>query len=231
MATRAQDIVLITAPEVLAIPIQECGEPMIDIKQVDALSYGPPPETPETDPDYTRMRQAVFDKLLLAQQNLPAGLRFRLYEGYRSLRVQQMLFDNIYQQTRARMTGATEQEIFNEATRLVSPVINFDGSENVPAHNTGGAVDIQVIDSNGDSVDMGMTADDWCNVNPALCQTDSDLISPEAQQNRQMLLHVMQAQGFVNYPTEWWHFSYGDRYWAYHAKAQCAIYGSACALE
>jgi hypothetical protein len=26
----------------------------------------------------------------------------------------------------------------------------------------------------------------------------------------------MQAHGFVNYPTEWWHFSYGDRYWAYH---------------
>jgi len=36
----------------------------------------------------------------------------------------------------------------------------------------------------------------------------------------------MQSQGFINYPTEWWHFSYGDRYWAYHQQASYAIYGS-----
>jgi D-alanyl-D-alanine dipeptidase len=35
----------------------------------------------------------------------------------------------------------------------------------------------------------------------------------------------MQSHDFVNYPMEWWHFSYGDRYWAYHKKALQAIYG------
>jgi hypothetical protein len=31
----------------------------------------------------------------------------------------------------------------------------------------------------------------------------------------------------INYPTEWWHYSYGDRYWAYHQNQPHAIYGPA----
>jgi hypothetical protein len=31
--------------------------------------------------------------------------------------------------------------------------------------------------------------------------------------------------GFVNYPTEWWHWSYGDRYWALATGAPAACYG------
>jgi D-alanyl-D-alanine dipeptidase len=30
-----------------------------------------------------------------------------------------------------------------------------------------------------------------------------------------------------NYPTEWWHWSSGDRYWALITKADNAIYGPA----
>jgi zinc D-Ala-D-Ala dipeptidase len=29
----------------------------------------------------------------------------------------------------------------------------------------------------------------------------------------------------VNYPTEWWHWSYGDSYWALTTGAPAAIYG------
>jgi zinc D-Ala-D-Ala dipeptidase len=29
----------------------------------------------------------------------------------------------------------------------------------------------------------------------------------------------------VNYPTEWWHWSYGDRYWAVMTDAPAALYG------
>jgi D-alanyl-D-alanine dipeptidase len=35
----------------------------------------------------------------------------------------------------------------------------------------------------------------------------------------------MSTAGFLNYPTEWWHFSYGDRYWALDTGEQTAIYG------
>jgi hypothetical protein len=35
----------------------------------------------------------------------------------------------------------------------------------------------------------------------------------------------MGSAGFINYSTEWWHWSYGDRYWALITKADSAIYG------
>ena len=37
----------------------------------------------------------------------------------------------------------------------------------------------------------------------------------------------MESTGFVNYPYEWWHFGYGDRYWAYAEDEPAAIYGAA----
>lgn len=37
---------------------------------------------------------------------------------------------------------------------------------------------------------------------------------------------VLEAVGFVNYPTEYWHWSYGDRYWAYHKQKSNALYTS-----
>ena len=36
---------------------------------------------------------------------------------------------------------------------------------------------------------------------------------------------VLGGAGLVNYPTEWWHWSYGDRYWALATGAPGALYG------
>lgn len=34
----------------------------------------------------------------------------------------------------------------------------------------------------------------------------------------------MTTAGFISYPTEWWHYSYGDRYWARATKHPLALY-------
>ena len=31
----------------------------------------------------------------------------------------------------------------------------------------------------------------------------------------------------MNYPTEWWHWSFGDRYWALVTDSPTALYGPA----
>jgi zinc D-Ala-D-Ala dipeptidase len=36
---------------------------------------------------------------------------------------------------------------------------------------------------------------------------------------------ALRGAGLVNYPTEWWHWSYGDRYWAMMTGATAAVYG------
>jgi len=50
-------------------------------------------------------------------------------------------------------------------------------------------------------------------------------ISPEARDNRDVLGAAMASAGFVNYATEWWHWSYGDRYRAFRTGSRFARYG------
>lgn len=221
-----KNIYLITDPKVLAIPIKECNEPLIDLKDLSDLSYGPPPECDLTVNSYTKMRKTLFTKLCRAQQDLPNGWHFLLYEGYRSLDVQSMLFDQEYQRLATVYPEKSHEKIFIEATTLVSPVINLDGSMNIPPHNTGAAVDIEVINAKGGLVDMGMAIRDWSHIDPEICMTKCNKISREALKNRLILLNIMEKHGFVNYPTEWWHYSYGDRYWAFISGKKYAIYGS-----
>ncbi|MFD5872050.1 M15 family metallopeptidase [Streptomyces sp. NPDC060322] len=52
------------------------------------------------------------------------------------------------------------------------------------------------------------------------------LFSMEARTNRKLLGDVLTATGLVNYPTEWWHWSFGDRYWALITGVTSALYGS-----
>ena len=44
--------------------------------------------------------------------------------------------------------------------------------------------------------------------------------------NRMILKKSLENAGFVNYPEEWWHFSYGDQHWAEAKNKDYAIYGS-----
>ncbi|MEV6982635.1 M15 family metallopeptidase [Sphaerisporangium sp. NPDC051017] len=57
------------------------------------------------------------------------------------------------------------------------------------------------------------------------CHTASTSISTEAAGRRHVLGEALEAAGLVNYPTEWWHWSYGNRYWAYVTGASAARYG------
>ena len=84
-----------------------------------------------------------------------------------------------------------------------------------------------LVNDQGKPIDMGIAPKDWmADLEGVLSLTQSTVISKEAQQNRAIMSHALTAVGFVNYPTEFWHWSYGDRYWAYHQHASHALYGS-----
>lgn len=217
----------IADPKIVSIQIIECHEPLIDLKNQNLLQYGPPPETDLTKDCYTMLRKTVFKKLCAVQNDLPNGWKIRVYEGYRSRAVQKQLFDQHYAKNLKDFELLSEEKLFYKTTLLVSPIVNLDGSINIPAHNTGGAVDLEIIGPDGKLVDMGMELTAWADVDPDLCQTDCKKISEGVRESRTILLNVMKRHGFVNYPSEWWHFSYGDRYWAHCLKKDYAIYGSA----
>lgn len=214
-----------SSPQVQATPVKECAEPLVDIALASDLLFGSPPECPKTEPHYRFIRRSVLERLQRAQSLLPDGIYLRLYEGYRSLQVQQLLFDQEYARVKQRQPELSDAQAYRETTRLVSAVRRPDGSMNVPPHATGGAVDVELVDANGQVLDFGMEIAQWSQVDPGLCLTDAGGLSDSARDHRQMLQDVMKRAGFVNYPEEWWHFSYGDQLWAYVAGNPVAIYG------
>jgi zinc D-Ala-D-Ala dipeptidase len=225
-AVEQHTILLIADPKILSVPTMDNHELMIDLKNQQAIAYGPSPEIPNNT-DYTQLRETVYNKLIKAQNLLPKGLHFCIYEGYRSLQLQKKLFDERYARVKAKHPGWSQSQLFEETTKLVSPVVNLDGSNNIPPHSTGGAIDVYLVDDQSNAVDMGIHPKDWMqDLNSSLSLTNSQVISEDAKTYRRIMTNALLAVGFVNYPTEYWHWSYGDRYWAYHQHKPHAIYNS-----
>jgi D-alanyl-D-alanine dipeptidase len=104
------------------------------------------------------------------------------------------------------------------ASRYIAPV-------EVAPHITGGAVDVTLAGPAGAVLWMGTEVNATPEESDGASRTYARNISPDARRNRVLLGEVMTAAGFVNYPTEWWHWSVGDRYWAFRAGAPTAYYG------
>ena len=104
------------------------------------------------------------------------------------------------------------------ASRYVSP-------PDIAPHSAGAAVDLTLADAHGRELDLGTPM----NANPeesgGACYTGFADIGEEARRHRDILGTALSAAGLVNYPTEWWHWSYGDRYWALATGAGAALYG------
>ena len=219
-------IISIVDSRVLSIPIKESFEPLFDLRDQSEILYGPSPEIPN-NVHYTKLRTSVYHKLVEAQSLLPHGLRFCLYEGYRSLDLQQKLFNDRYLLLQEENPTWNHEQLFCSAVKLVSPIINLDGSKNIPPHSTGAAVDLYLVDSSGKVLEMGLLLGDWMqDIDGSISETASSKISEVARKNRDIMSSVLTAVGFVNYTGEYWHWSYGDRYWAYHVGAQEALYGT-----
>ncbi len=216
----------LSSPQVQAIPIADCGEPLLDTSRSSLIRCSPPPECPETAPFYRLLRSGVVARLEQAQQYLPAGLRLRVYEGYRHPKIQQMLFDAQWRRMQIAHPTQSAAWCYVQAAQLASPLRTFAGEPIIPPHSTGGAVDIDIVDAAGQPLDFGMALSDWGEVPPELCATQYVGLTDVAACNRWLLLEVMTAAGLVNYPREWWHFSYGDRYWACVTGSAQARYGA-----
>ncbi|MCX7338902.1 MAG: hypothetical protein NTX76_06470 [Alphaproteobacteria bacterium] len=67
-----KDIVLISDPEVISIPIVENDEPLVDLRNQSVIAYGPSPEI-EHNTDYTKVRRAVYEKLIYPFQIIFQG--------------------------------------------------------------------------------------------------------------------------------------------------------------
>ena len=91
-----------------------------------------------------------------------------------------------------------------------------------PPHTTGGAMDLALTDLDGNPMDM-MSPYEQRDFNGFFF--DAPRLSDQVRRNRDLLAEALTTQGLTNYPSEYWHWSYGDQGWAYRGGHVRAIYG------
>lgn len=77
-------------------------------------------------------------------------------------------------------------------------------------HNYGVAVDITIVDTDGNELDMGTPVDHLgpeANIDREAELVRHGVMSESARQNRLLLRRVMRESGFSTIRTEWWHFN------------------------
>jgi zinc D-Ala-D-Ala dipeptidase len=209
--------ILVDDPRVLAIPIRECGEPLVDLCEYPLLTTTSHPKARSEAETRLHCREGVAQRLLRADARLPEGIRLLIVECHRPLELQDAYWKDQLESLRERHPDWPEDKLATENAKFVAP------PEIVPPHSTGGAVDVVLVDAGGEELDMGSAL----NEKGPRMRTDAQGLLQEARRNRELLLDAMECAEFVNYPHEWWHFSYGDRYWAYAKGHSAAIYGAA----
>lgn len=214
--------VSISDPAVLAIPIRENGEPMVQLADYHELVivYAAEGRDPGDAKTSFMLRKGVAERLLIAERYLPAGVRLLIREGYRPITRQRECFRKYAEELKVKHPGWSEERLYNATCLYVAP------PDSAPPHTTGGAVDLTLCDVDRRELDMGTRLNATPEESGNRCFTYADDILELAEVRREILIEAMEWAGFVNYPSEWWHWSYGDRYWAYYKKERYALYGS-----
>lgn len=205
---------LISDSELIKIPIRDCGERLVDLeKYIPEIIIKLSPRIYGHRKFKAYLREEAAKRLKRAQKFLPKGFVLKVVDAYRPVAIQEKLFKRKLGLVKKQHPKWSVEKIYDYASKYTAdPKV-------IAPHSTGGSVDVTIGDREGEGLDMGGTS-------IANSYTKSDNISSTAKNNRALLIKVMTKVGFVNYPTEWWHWSYGDKYWAVVKKKKWAIYSS-----
>lgn len=114
------------------------------------------------------------------QDLMKQGYKLKVYDGYRPLSVQKRMW-----------------EILPDSRYVADPK---DGSR----HNRGYAVDVSLLDIDGNAVLMPTEFDEFSEKAHSYYMD----IPEEAKKHRKILRDAMEKQEFTGIDTEWWHFDY-----------------------
>ncbi|MFB7403253.1 M15 family metallopeptidase [Streptomyces rubiginosohelvolus] len=209
------NLVLMSDPQVAAIPVRECGEPLVDVRDHD---FRVDPRKQDALGAYAHVREGVLARLKHARSLLPAGIDLLFIEGYRPLSLQQRYFNEYRAELAAAQPGWTPKQLHQAASRYVSP-------PDIAPHSAGAAVDVTLADQDGHELDLGTRVNASPEESNGACFTHAPNLSDQARHHRTLLLNVMDSAGFTNYETEFWHFSAADRYDALMRREPYARYG------
>lgn len=162
--------------------------------------------------EYLAARVSVVKRLIKAKKMLPEGLFLKIYDAYRPIAIQQALWD-YYREEKIKENPSLNDD---EINRITSYCVSFPSYDILKPslHNTGGAVDLTIINKDGIELNMGCDFDEFSPKAWTDYYEKND-IDGEVRENRRLLYSVMIEAGFTNLPSEWWHYDYGDNAWAH----------------
>ncbi len=176
---------------------------------------------PDVD-DNERMflRKTVIKKLNQAQSILPKGYHLVIRDAFRSEGIVWKLYQKYWNKVKEDNPNFSDKEIdIFIRGKLAMPDDNVP-----PGHMTGAAVDVELCDDSGQYL---LLRDAGTNMisSPKHQHTFCPNLPKEMHKNRMLLYRTMTKVGFSNFFREYWHYSYGDAYWALKRKKKIAIYG------
>lgn len=202
--------------ELRHIKIQECGEPLVDY-----LALCPKLLRARSRFEYRReslLRRSVAEMLCKAADALPPGYRLAVHEGWRPLYIQRRMYQTTWERFRQAHPDWSDLALKRVVNRFTAPL----DPRVPPPHTTGGAVDLWLAHDDGSEYDHTSPFERF---DRHCFPTLAPGLSPVARENRRILSEALEAGGLTNYPSEYWHFSYGDQGWAYRTGAPHALYG------
>lgn len=198
--------------EINATLIQECGEPLVDIPITERILHR---QGDGAKWLVAKIRKSVLEILLKAEDILPNGYKFVVMSAYIPVSMQQKVWDRKLEKLRLEHSDWSEEKLLEEVRKYAARPI-----KGAP-HNTGGSVDVIILDQNGNELDMGSQ---FGGIGKPAHTRFAKLTEAQIQ-NRQLLYWTMTNAGFINTNLfEWWHYSYGDRAYASYKSEPFAIY-------
>jgi D-alanyl-D-alanine dipeptidase len=147
----------------------------------------------------------VAEALARVQADLRSQeLSLEIFDCYRPVRAVQAFVDWAHDLSDQRTKAGHYPNV--DKSGLLGPYI-----AETSGHSRGATVDLGLIgcrrrydEALCDALDMGADFDLF----DPRANTDSPAIDAAQRANRELLLDAMKRRGFVNYPMEWWHFTF-----------------------
>ncbi len=196
------------------MPVEPVNEPLVPIITTDNLAINQIGEDMlRVTGDHIYVRQGVQERLAhaaLLLSEINSSWQLEVGYGYRSPKIQAQLFAAAKKRLSATYSG---DQLAAEAHRQVA-------DPRVAGHPAGAAVDIQITTKDGMPLNFGTKIWTFSPESYVRLYTIGD----QAFKNRLLLRRVMTSAGFAPFDGEWWHFSYGDKEWAYYYGKPAALY-------
>ncbi|MCW5936560.1 MAG: hypothetical protein KIT11_04555 [Fimbriimonadaceae bacterium] len=199
-----------------SIKIVDNGEPLVDYTTLS-------PRIRVSRPRFlykrvTYLRQSVAEMLFRAAEALPPGYSLSVIEGWRPPYIQRRMYLSTWARFKARNPEWSDAQLRRVVNQFTAPI----HGRVPPPHSTGAALDVVLSDKDGNEYDHSKPYELHDARSFAF---EAPELSAESREYRTILAGALRAGGLTNYPSEWWHWSYGDQGWAYRTGAPHAIYG------